>query len=127
MKYIQPGLFAKNMTEAQLLAFKSGLLQRRDKLMEAAQSGADGSETVELDQTRQGRLSRMDALQGQAMSIAAKNRRNQEMANIEQALQRIDDGNYGICQRCDKEIPVRRLEFDMTVLYCIACAEQLES
>jgi DnaK suppressor protein len=115
------------MNEAQLLAFKTSLLQRRDKLLEAVQSGADGSETVELDQTRQGRLSRMDALQGQAMSIAAKNRRNQEMANIERALQRIDEGSYGVCQRCDNEIPVRRLEFDMTVLYCIDCAEQLES
>jgi len=95
--------------------------------MEALHSAADGAETVELDQARQGRLSRMDALQGQAMSIAAKNRRNQELANIERALQRIEDGSYGFCQRCDNEIPVQRLEFDMTVLYCIDCAEQLES
>lgn len=115
------------MTEKELLAFKTRLLERQAQLMDAAQSADDGTATVELDQTRQGRLSRMDALQGQAMSIAAKNRRNQEMANIEQALQRIEEGSYGLCQRCDNEIPIRRLEFDMTVLYCVDCAEQLES
>lgn len=115
------------MTEEQLQTFKARLLERKSELASSAQTGNDAAATVELDQTRQGRLSRMDALQGQAMSIAANNRRSQELLNIEKALQRIEDGSYGYCQRCDNEIAIKRLEFDMTVRYCINCAEQLET
>jgi DnaK suppressor protein len=115
------------MTETQLQLFKTRLLERKAALTSVAHSAHEAAAIVELDQTRQGRLSRMDALQGQAMSIAAKNRRNQELANIDKALQRIEDGSYGYCLRCDNEIAARRLEFDMTVLYCVNCAEKLES
>ncbi|WP_455207801.1 TraR/DksA family transcriptional regulator [Kaarinaea lacus] len=115
------------MTAEELQLYKRKLLERKALLMDVAQSGGDAAATVELDQTRQGRLSRMDALQGQAMSVAARNRRNHELVSIARALQRIEDGNYGHCQRCDNEIAVKRLEFDLTALYCIHCAEQLES
>jgi DnaK suppressor protein len=115
------------MTEEQLQAFKVRLLERKNALTHTEQTRDDAAATVELDQSRQGRLSRMDALQGQAMSIATKHRRHMEIANIEKALRRIEDGSYGYCQRCDNEIAAKRLEFDMTVLYCINCAEQLES
>ncbi|HEY5602152.1 MAG TPA: TraR/DksA C4-type zinc finger protein [Gammaproteobacteria bacterium] len=114
------------MTADELQAFKTKLLERKAQLLAIAQSADDAAATVELDQTRQGRLSRMDALQGQAVAIAAKNRRNQEVSRIEQALQRIEKDDYGYCQRCDNEIAAQRLEFDMSALFCKRCAEELE-
>ena len=68
----------------------------------------------------------MDALQGQAMSIAAKNRRELELKKLEVALARLEHGEYGDCQMCGKPILVKRLEFDLTVDHCISCAEKLE-
>ena len=71
------------------------LLQRREALQSAVQGGNDAASPVELDQTRVGRLSRMDALQGQAMSQETQRRREQELRRIAQALQRIEQGEFG--------------------------------
>ena len=114
------------MDEDQETAFRTRLEERKVQLLASAQVNEDAAKTVELDQTRQGRLSRMDALQGQAMSIAAKNRRELELKKIETALARIEEGDYGYCLQCGNEIAVKRLEFELTADHCISCAEKLE-
>ena len=58
-------------------------------------AGAEGQKTVELDQQAVGRLSRMDALQYQAMAQAQARRREAERAKIRAALSRLDEGDYG--------------------------------
>jgi DnaK suppressor protein len=78
---------------------------------------------VELDQSRVGRLSRMDALQDQAMSLETERRRQAELRRIEAALARIAAGDYGDCANCGEEIAARRLELDPAVPICIDCAE----
>jgi DnaK suppressor protein len=49
-----------------------------------------------------------------------------QMRRIQQALLRIDEGDFGICQRCEKEIGEKRLEALPWTPYCIACQEHLE-
>lgn len=115
------------MDETTRLKFRDRLLRYKQSLQETSQTVEEAAETVELDQSRQGRLSRMDALQGQAMSVAAMNRRNMELARIDQALQRIENDDYGYCLQCGEEIAEKRLEFNPTVTHCIHCAEKLES
>ena len=84
------------------------------------------SATVELDQSRVGRLSRMDALQGQAMSREAGRRRHEELARIGAALIRVEEGEYGYCLRCGEEIAAGRLEVDPAATLCIQCASAAE-
>lgn len=79
--------------------------------------------TVELDSTTTGRLSRMDALQAQAMAQAAERRRAVQVQRIGQALKRIDEGVFGECIECGEWIAQPRLELDLTTLKCIDCAE----
>lgn len=105
--------------------FRELLLQRRSALQQATESGNESAETVELDQARVGRLSRMDALQGQAMSQEAQRRREQELRRIEQALKRIDADEYGNCLRCGEEIAAGRLQIDAAATLCIQCANAL--
>ena len=81
---------------------------------------------VELDQSKVGRLSRMDAMQAQAMAQATVKRRALQLRRIQAALARIDADEYGRCQSCDEEIPAKRLEVDPTALYCIQCASEQE-
>ena len=69
--------------------------------------GADGQRTVHLDQTSVGRLSRMDAIQQQAMARATAARRSAEETRIRAALARIDDGEFGYCSGCGEEIAPR--------------------
>ena len=114
------------MDEIKVNEFKDRLLEQKKSLNELSESSQDASETVELDQTRQGRLSRMDALQGQAMSIAASNRRVLELKRIDKALKRISEGEFGYCQECGDEIAESRLNIDPSANYCISCAEKKE-
>jgi len=106
--------------------FKQRLLARRDELVAIAEAGEQGAATVELDQTRVGRLSRMDALQGQAMSQETQRRRTIELKRIAAALQRIDTGDYGFCLSCDEAIVSARLEIDPAATQCVACADKCD-
>ncbi|OOZ37889.1 TraR/DksA family transcriptional regulator [Solemya velesiana gill symbiont] len=102
------------------------LLQRREALMTVADAADDGAATVELDQTRVGRLSCMDALQAQAMSKENQRRREQELKRIAGALSRINEGEYGYCVSCGETIAEKRLEFDPAAPLCIECASKSE-
>ncbi len=103
---------------------RSALLARREELRHLTDSSAEARRPVELDQTRIGRLSRMDALQSQAMSMETNRRRKVELWQIEAALGRIEDGDYGFCVSCGEAIAIQRLELNPTTPVCIDCAEQ---
>ena len=103
--------------------FRELLLNRQSELVALVATGAEATQTVELDQSRVGRLSRMDALQGQAMSQEASRRREQELVRISKALKRLELGEYGECTHCGEEIATGRLEIDPAAILCIRCAE----
>ena len=107
--------------------FKSLLLAKRQALSEVEETGQEAAETVVLDQTSVGRLSRMDAMQDQAMAIATANRRKQEMLMIDAALLRLQEGEYGYCRLCAEDIAEARLSYDPTAIYCLQCAQKLEA
>ncbi len=102
------------------------LLALREELESVAATADQSSQVVELDQTRQGRLSRMDAMQAQAMSQESVRRREMMLKNIAAAIKRIDDGTFGLCQTCEEPIHQKRLEFDPTARLCIECAKAAE-
>lgn len=102
--------------------YRSRLLDLRKQLDESSEAAADAEQIVELDQARVGRLSRMDALQAQAVSQASGRRRQSIRRSIEAALARLDRGTFGICGSCDEPINPRRLDFDPTVVHCVGCA-----
>ena len=81
----------------------------------------DGARTVELDQTAVGRLSRMDALQQQAMARASVQRLEVQKRRIAAALDRVDAGTYGLCCACGGEVEAERLVRDATALFCAEC------
>ena len=103
-------------------AFLRRLEARREELDRMSRESAASRNPVELDQARIGRLSRMDALQGQAIALAAEHRRRDEVRRIDSALDRIAGGDFGHCTACDEPIAPKRLEADPTVPTCIACA-----
>ena len=102
------------------------LLARRSELMREDAANADSRDTVELQQDSVGRLSRMDALQQQAMAQATGRRRDAERARIEAALRRLEEGEWGYCQACGDEIAEKRLAHDPSVSNCIKCASGQE-
>jgi DnaK suppressor protein len=108
-------------------AMKERLLEMKAELARLAHEHEHDSDIVELDQTTQGRLSRMDALQGQAMAQEVARRREAEIRRIDAALQRIDDDEYGYCIACGEEVALKRLELDPATPNCIDCARSEEA
>lgn len=98
------------------------LVARREELESIAAAGDEAAATVELDQTRVGRLSRMDALRAQAMSVEARRRRESNLRRIAAALRRIDTGDFGFCAGCGESIDPRRLAVDPAATHCVGCA-----
>ena len=84
-------------------------------------AGAQGQQTVELDQQAVGRLSRMDALQNQAMAQATARRRIAERQRIMAALARVEAGEYGYCTTCGDAIMPARLTADPAIPRCAPC------
>jgi DnaK suppressor protein len=91
-------------------------------LRESSAGTAADRAPVELDQQSVGRLSRMDALQQQAIAQATEARRRGRGARIEAALRRIDAGDIGYCARCGAFIGLGRLRVDPTTALCLDCA-----
>ena len=106
--------------------FKILLIEKKLALIEADETGKEAAQIVELDQASVGRVSRMDAMQAQAMSQESGRRREMMLRKIAAALKRIDNGNFGHCQSCEEPIHRKRLEFDATTLLCIQCAQKAE-
>lgn len=107
--------------------FRQSLLKLRQDILSLQGARDQSIATVELDQSSVGRLSRMDALQQQAMARSSQQRAELTLRRIESSLQRCDDGSYGYCVDCDEPMPVKRLEFDPTALRCVQCAEAMDS
>jgi DnaK suppressor protein len=108
-------------------AFRARLKSLREELQGLAASSAESTQVVELDQAKVGRLSRMDAMQAQAMAQASGQRRAQMLQRITAALARIDSDEFGYCRDCEEAIPRKRLEFDPTSTRCVDCATVAES
>lgn len=102
--------------------WQSRLLALKEDLQETDKAARDSRQTVELDQSRVGRLSRMDALQGQAMNTAIAARRQQMLLRVDAALDRLKAGEFGYCVECGEEISAKRLELDPTACFCTVCA-----
>ena len=104
--------------------YRDNLLARRDELRREREHHE--KDTVELDQSRVGRVSRMDALQQHAMQVATGQRQRAELTAIGGALERIDADTFGWCLACGEAIAPARLDFNPAAALCIACADRQE-
>lgn len=103
-------------------AFLPRLQDELDDLRSASAHTAADRRPVELDQQSVGRLSRMDAMQQQAMAAAQEARRSGRIRALEAAIRRIEAGEFGWCNDCGDFIGSRRLELDPTIMRCRDCA-----
>lgn len=111
------------MSTIDVEAMRGRLRGERDELEALSRASSEARATVSLDQQSVGRLSRIDAMQGQAMAQAAERRRAARLSRIAAALQRIDEGEFGVCVACGEDIPAGRLDVDPTVATCVRCAD----
>ena len=111
------------LTDADINDFRAALQARRAEIDALESENRVAGAVVELDQQSVGRLSRMDAMERQAMAQATARRRVLERRMIAAALARIDDGEFGFCLGCGEPIPRARLALDPTTPRCVACVD----
>ena len=104
-------------------SFRHALTAERNALRADDAASAAERKPVVLDQQSVGRLSRMDAMQVQAMAVATGERRQARIRRIEAALKRIETGEFGLCVTCGEDIVPKRLALDPAVATCITCAK----
>jgi len=103
---------------------KKVLLASREELSRLVESTIEERKPVELDQSQQGRLTRLDAIQLQEMALEQERRREIEIQRIDAALKRLEVREYGYCVSCGDEIQHARLDNNPAVPTCIACANK---
>ena len=110
------------MPHINVIAYKKRLTDEFDDLVRQQDATRFARKAVALDQQSVGRLSRMDAMQQQAMAQATQRRRQAEATQIKAALIRIEKDEFGYCENCGIEIDPRRLDVKPTVTTCVSCA-----
>ncbi len=118
----RPGLVQDDVMEPDLQAARRRLDEKKLDLESMSALSTEARAPVTLDQQSVGRLSRMDALQQQAMAEAQERARKRDLVRIEMAERRLAEGDYGWCAECGEIIPDKRLEIDPMAEKCVRCA-----
>ena len=105
-----------------ITGFRDRIEAELRQLAEASTDAKESRAPVALDQQSVGRLSRMDAMQVQAMAAETERRRQSRMEALRAALKRIESQEFGFCTQCGEEITEKRLDLDPAVAICIDCA-----
>jgi len=116
----------EDLTHAQRVAARAALVALESDLRTVL--GDERSNTVELDQTAVGRVSRVDALQQQQMALAEQRRAGLRLAAVRRALDRLNDDpeEFGICAACGEPIGIGRLRALPEATLCVPCQSRRE-
>jgi DnaK suppressor protein len=117
---------AEELTDAQVQELGEDLAALQASLTETVR-GFESDKTVELDQSRVGRLSRMDAMQAQQLAKASKEALSVRLRQVGQALRNLQRGEFGDCLRCEEPIGFKRLKARPEAPLCLSCQGQREA
>lgn len=109
------------MNTEELNVFQSKLIELLTELETQMEQSREERAPVAVD-GRMGRVSRADEMQVQQMAMEMGRRREQRISRVRTALERIKDGSYGVCGRCEKPISEARLSAMPEVVLCVRCA-----
>jgi len=104
---------------------REALEELRSELELLLEITREGTRAVDLDEPI-GRLTRMDALQQQGLSAAARRGHDLRLRQVLQSLNAIERDEYGICRRCEEPIGYPRLKARPESPYCLDCQGEIE-
>jgi DnaK suppressor protein len=113
------------MSKEQLEAFRKQLEEKRDEIVKRAQQTLQQDMTLDADDLPD----EMDLASSeylQAFTFRLRGREKNLLDKIQRALERLDNGTFGICEECDEQISSKRLEARPETTLCIRCKEEQE-
>lgn len=111
----------------QIRELEDRLIELAHELDALISQSKQSAKPVTLDQSKVGRLSRMDAMQGQALAVAGLNKLVAQRSEIKQKLRMLNSTEFGFCDECDELIPFKRIFLNPLANYCVNCQSRLES
>ena len=113
------------MNKTQLKKFKKLLETKREEIVRKAQQTLEQDMSLDADDLPD----EMDLASSeylQAFTFRLRGREKTFLDKIQKALERIEDGSFGVCEECGEEISVKRLEARPETTLCIRCKEDQE-
>jgi len=113
------------MEKTQIEYFKKILAQQLKELTEHNEDAI--SDLEEMKNEYPDPLDRAIVERNRSFFLRIRRRERNLTKKIEDALERIDKGLYGICIACGEEIPAARLKARPFAMYCVDCKAKSES
>ena len=110
------------LTKNKIKEFKNLFLERQKTILDA--NASRGSEIIDVEGGDEIDLVQGALLKSMADKLSSRDKTN--LLNIKEALQRIEDGTFGVCENCEEPIAEKRLIAIPDCKTCINCAEQEE-
>jgi DnaK suppressor protein len=102
-----------------LLKMKEETLQEISRTMKTTSDKPEGEPSGDIyDQASNER--------DRELGLLLSDREREKLHNIEEALLRIEEEEYGLCEECEEDIPIGRLKVLPFARYCVKCKSDIE-
>ena len=113
------------MNKKEIKRFREILTGRRDEILKAAVTTKEEGIGFAADDLPD-EVDLASAESSQSMNLRLRDRERVLLKKIEKTIEKMDEGTYGICERCGEEIGIKRLEARPVTDLCIRCKEEQE-
>lgn len=108
------------VTDTKLLSIRKKLLKQRQELLSEAEQTLNNKITTEKESFPDPTDQAVAELDNNFL-LKLRGREQKLLKKIDEAIARIDNGNYGVCESCGNEINIKRLEARPVTTLCIEC------
>ena len=113
------------LSQKDLKRFKKSLEDSRKAILENARKTMEEESNFDTDDLPD-EIDQASSEYAQSMAFRLRDREKFLLKKIEKALLRIEDGSFGMCERCEEPISMKRLEARPVTTLCIRCKEEQE-
>jgi DnaK suppressor protein len=113
------------VNQKELKRFRKILEDSRKELLSSARKTLTEEATFDTDDLPD-EIDLASSEYTQSMLFRLRDREKYLLGKIEKAIDRITDGTFGVCENCEEEISVKRLEARPVTTLCIRCKEEEE-
>ncbi len=124
---VVPPLVTASVSVSKWEEIRSILLNMKEQtLLEIKRSIKKGSEASVGEEPTGDIYDQASSERDRELGLLLNDREREKLHNIDEALLRITDGEYGLCEECDEEIPMGRLKVLPFTRHCVRCKSDLE-
>lgn len=113
------------MKKSDIKKIKETLEERRAEILSHAATVKEPVYTISVEDLPD-EVDLASSESDQNMNIRLRDREQILLRKINKALQKIENGDYGVCESCEEEISIKRLQARPVTDYCIKCKEEQE-